>query len=90
MIRCTELPERITLNGVPVQHLFAFADGQAIASGLDLSPYLTQGQNNLSANPHELGPRRFFFFDNQGPRVVITQAQTTDDERGERVTIQGT
>ncbi|MBA52997.1 MAG: hypothetical protein CMK89_00945 [Pseudomonadales bacterium] len=89
LIRCAELPERITLNGVPVQHLFEFADGQAIASGLDLSPYLTQGQNNLSVNPQEFGPRRFFFFDNQGPRVVITEALPTESELGNRVTIHG-
>ncbi|RLU01210.1 MAG: hypothetical protein D9N14_03365, partial [Ketobacter sp.] len=89
LIRCDELPERITLNGVPVQHLFEFAEGQAIASGLDLSPYLTQGQNNLSVNPQEFGPRRFFFFDNQGPRVVITEALPTESAAGDLVTIHG-
>ncbi|HAG93607.1 MAG TPA: hypothetical protein DCL78_05775, partial [Gammaproteobacteria bacterium] len=27
LIRCNAMPERITLNGIPVGHLFEFADG---------------------------------------------------------------
>ena len=84
LIRCNALPDRITLNGIPVGHLFEFADGQAIASGESLSPYLTQGQNNIAVDPHQFGPRRFFYFDDQGPRVVITEAIP-----GDLITIQG-
>ena len=84
LIRCNAMPERITLNGIPVGHLFEFADGQAIASGEALSPYLSQGQNNIAVDPHQFGPRRFFYFDNQGPRVVITEAVA-----GDLMTIQG-
>ncbi|HAG93606.1 MAG TPA: hypothetical protein DCL78_05770, partial [Gammaproteobacteria bacterium] len=56
----------------------------AIASGEALSPYLSQGQNNIAVDPHQFGPRRFFYFDNQGPRVVITEAVA-----GDLMTIQG-
>ena len=84
LIRANAMPDRITLNGVPVHHLFAFSDGQAIASGIDLAPFLTQGQNNIAVDPHQFGPRRFFYFDNEGPRVVITEALP-----GDLVTVRG-
>lgn len=84
LIRAGSMPERITLNGIPVEHLFTFSDGQAIASGETLAPYLTQGQNNIAVDPMHLGPRRFFYFDNAGPRVVITEAIP-----GDLVTVRG-
>lgn len=78
LIRYQVLPESITLNGIPVQHLFSFSDGQATARGEDLQGYFRQGQNNLAVDGNKFGPRRFFYLDNEGPRVVIQSAQYDD------------
>lgn len=84
LVRADAMPDRITLNGIPVEHLFEFADGQAIATGASLAPYISQGQNNLSVDPLQFGPRRFFYVDNEGPRVVITEAVP-----GDLITVRG-
>lgn len=78
LIRYQTIPESITLNGIPIQHLFIFSNGQAIAGGEDLQGYFRQGQNNLAVDGNRFGPRRFFYLDNEGPRVVIQSTRYND------------
>ena len=84
LIRYQSQPKVITLNGIPVQQYFTFQDGEATASGDTLSGYLRQGQNNIAVDPDQFGPRRFFYYDTEGPRVVVDHVQTDGN-----VTIQG-
>lgn len=84
LIRYDSIPQRITLNGIPVQHLFTFENGEASASGEILQGYLRQGKNNLAVDGHLFGPRRFFHYDTEGPRVLI---HTTQRDGG--VTLEG-
>ncbi|MBU1172729.1 MAG: hypothetical protein KKD44_24485 [Proteobacteria bacterium] len=84
LIRYESIPEEITLNGIPVQHLFNYENGQAIASGETLSGYLRQGQNNIMVDAKHFGPCRYFYYDSEGPRVVILSTEIDDE-----VTIHG-
>ncbi|MCG8671813.1 MAG: hypothetical protein MI867_20585 [Pseudomonadales bacterium] len=71
LIRYQEQPTKILLNGLRVEQHFEFDDGVATASGALLEGYLTQGKNNLSVEPGKFGPRRYFYFDDEGPRIVV-------------------
>lgn len=79
MIRYDSMPSRITLNGIPVQHLFTFDNGEATAAGEILQGYFRQGKNNLAVDGHLFGPRRFFHYDTEGPRVLISSTERNDD-----------
>ena len=76
LIRYEAIPLEITLNGIPVQHLFSFEEGEATASGDILAGYLRQGRNNFGVDTREFGPRRFFDYDTEGPRVLIYSVET--------------
>ena len=73
LIRYREQPGKILLNGLRVEQHFTFEDGVATAPGSVLAGYLTQGKNNLSVEPGRFGPRRYFYFDDQGPRIVVRE-----------------
>jgi len=72
LIRYDVEPSKIILNGIPVEQYFTFGEGVATASGEALEGFLMQGSNNLSVDAHRFGPRRYFYFDDQGPRIVVT------------------
>lgn len=76
LIRYSVEPELITLNGIPVQHLFTFNEGDATATGDSLAAYFRQGQNNIAVDAHHFGPRRHFYLDTEGPRVIIRSTET--------------
>jgi len=76
-------PQHIMLNGVNVAEYFTIGNGIAIASGQSLDGFLKQGANILSVEPNLLGPRRTFFVDTEGPKVVVTKVM--DDKTVKRV-----
>jgi hypothetical protein len=62
---------QITLNGQDITAQFAVTDTGATASGSNISTYLVDGTNLLKiVKPNT--PLRKFAFDNDGPRVHIT------------------
>lgn len=72
LIRYDVEPTKIMLNGIRVEQYFTFGDGVATVSGEVLEGFLIQGSNNISVDAHRFGPRRYFYFDDQGPRIVVT------------------
>lgn len=84
LIRYSVEPELITLNGIAVQDLFTFNEDEATASSEVLAGYFRQGQNNIAVDAHRFGPRRVFYLDTEGPRVIIRSTETNGN-----ISIQG-
>lgn len=75
-IRYNQEPEKIVLNGIRVDQYFVMDEGVATAPGELLSGFLIQGRNNLAVEPNKFGPRRYFYFDNEGPRILVDEVTT--------------
>lgn len=71
LIRYTQQPAEILLNGINVAQYFEFNEDVATVPGSLLEGFLVQGYNQLAVEPDRFGPRRSFYFDDQGPRIVV-------------------
>jgi len=66
-------PESVALNGVNITEYFEMANGVGTADGEALEAFLKQGNNTLTVEPGNFGPRVEFFVDTEGPSIIITE-----------------